>query len=522
MTLSMPAVEAGSVINFSYEINNFKPIIKNGVFYTDYFSYTVPVQKAGFTLLYPAGFKLNLYLHKLSKSAVSKKIVYIKNKKFIELGISLNNIPAIKKEPSMPPIKNLRKYIAISTYNSWNGLFGKISALFIKAEKPSGKIKEFVKSALKKDKDKGIRNAGQKAASIYYRFVKSFRYIGIGYGLNGYKPEPAGLTFSNGYGDSKSLAVLLITMLKIEGIKAYPVIMPSLNTADLNIKSVSPKQFDSVIVGLTLKEKDRNINYYLYPDSSSYKAFKVPFSLADRKGAALITAGSFKFIHTPPEKPEQNEKVFLFKGRLNKDGTLSGTASVIYKGIYANFERSSLKNMDNYHKKLKAPDFLYNFIPGAHIENFKYRNVKKIDKNVKLNIKFFDKNYGILKGDKLVFHSVIPADAGLVNLVLKQKRLYPLIIGYPFEHIGKIKIKLPEKSGAYYLPPALKFNNEADSAYANCSFSKNGSELNCLYKFESKKPAVSLKGYKKYRQVIRTYAEYLKNYFIAVSNVYFY
>ena len=519
LTVSMPAVKDGSVINFSYEMDNFKPLIKNGVFYTNYFSYTIPVRKINFSLIYSEGLKFNLYLHKLNKYAISKKIVYIKNKKYVELAMSITNIPGIKKESYMPPMKNFRKYISLSTYTSWNSLFRNINGLFIKAEKPSDGIKKFVESAVKTVKEKSVM---QKAASIYYDFVKNFRYIGISYGLNGYKPEPANITFKNGYGDSKSLAALLITMLKIENINAYPVLISSLNTADLNTKSISPEQFDSVIVGLTLKENGRNIKYYLYPDSSSYEAFKIPFSLAGRKGAALLSRNSFKFISIPAEKPSQNEKVFLFKGRLDKNGTLKGRISIIYKGLYSNFERSSLKNIDNYHKKVKAANFLYNFIPGANIENFKYKNIKKINKDVKLNVKFFDKNYGVLRGDKLVFHSVIPVDMSLVRLVLKQKRIYPLVIGYPFEHISKIKIKLPRKSDAYYLPPPLKFDNKTGSVYSKCSFLKNKDELSCLYKFESKKPAVSVKDYKKFRQIIRTYAEYLKSYFIAVSNVYFY
>jgi len=519
LTLSMPAVEEGSVINFSYEIDDFKPLIKNGAFYTAYLSYTIPAKKINFTLIYPEGVNVNLYLHKLSRNEVSKKFVYIKNKKFIKLSASLRSVAAIKKESFMPPVKNLKSYITVSTYNSWGRLFNRINAMFIKAEKPDAKIKQFVASAVKKGKHISLK---QKAASIYYSFAKTFRYVGIGYGINGYNPEPAGTTFANGYGDSKSLAVLLITMLKVEGIDAYPVLIPSLDTTDLNIKNVSPKQFDSVIVGFTLKEKGKNKQYYLYPDSSSYKAFSIPFGLAGRKGAAIIAHNNFKFISTPAEKPEQNEKVLLFKGRIAKNGTLKGSISIIYKGLYSNFERTSLKDINNYRKKLKAANFLYDFIPGAYIKSFKYKNIKKIARNVKFNIKFTDKNYGELKGDKLLFHSVMPVDMSLIRLVLKRKRLYPLLIGYPFEHIGKIKIKIPEKSSVYYLPRPLKFNNEAGSAYSNCSFSKNKAELSCVYKFESKKPEVSVKDYKKYREIIKSYVAYLKNYFIAVSNVYFY
>ncbi len=519
LTLSMPAVSDGSIINFSYEINNFKPPIEDGIFYTNYFSYDIPVKKIDFSLIYPVGLKLNLYLHQLNKSVPSKKIVCIRNKKFVELSISVNNIQAIKKESHMPPKKNFKKYIAVSTYTSWPPLLKKINTMFMKAEKPTEKIEKFVKSAVKKEKGK---DAKQKAASIYYRFVKSFRYVGISYGINGYRPANAAMTFKNGYGDSKSLAALLIAMLKAEGIAAYPVLITSLNTTDLNPKIISPKQFDSVIVGLNLKEKGRNVHYYLYPDSSSYKAFNIPFELSGRKGLALLSRNSFKFIRTPSEKPNQNERIFLFKGALNKNGTLTGTVSVKYKGVYSNYERSSLKKINNYEKTIKVYNFLYNFIPGAQIKNYKYKNLRNINKNLKLSINFYDKNYGVLKGDKLVFHSVLPVDSGLLQLVLKSKRLYPLVTGYPFEQIGDITIKLPVKSSVYYMPGRLKFNGESGSAYSECKFLKNKMKLSCSYKFESKKPAVSVKEYKKYRGIIRTYLQYMKNYFIAVSSIYFY
>ncbi len=527
LTVSMPAVEAGSVINFSYEINNFKPAIKGGDFYTGYFSYDIPINKIDFTLFYPYGLNLNLYLHKLNESAIHRRIVYIGRLKYVKVSISIKNIKAVKRESNMPSAKNFRKYIAVSTYTSWNGLLGNINKMFVKSEMPSEKIKKFVKSAVKigKDNDNNDESAGKKqkeaAIAIYGNFVKSFRYIGIGYGVNGYKPEPAGLTFTNGYGDSKSLAALLITMLRIEGIEAEPVLISSINTSELNIKSVSPKQFDSVIVGLTLMENGKYRRYYLYPDSASYKAFKIPFSLAGRKGV-LLNKNGFKFIKTPPEKSRQNEKIFLFRGKLNKNGDLKGSASLIYKGLYSNFERSFLKEADNYNKEIKVSDFLYDFIPGAYIKNFKYANIKNVNKNVRLKIKFSDKNYGRLNGDKLLFHLSAPADMELIRFVLKQKRLYPLIIGYPFEHIAKIKIKLPEKSTIYYMPPPLKIDNEAGAVYSGCFYDGRSRILNCFNKFKSKSSAISVKDYKLYRRIIRAYLAYLKNYFIVLSSVYFY
>ncbi len=514
LTLSMPAVEDGSVINFSYELNNFKPPIKNGIFYTDYFTHTIPVKYSSFTLIYPAALNVNLYLHNINKSLVFKGVINIKNKKYIKLYARLTDISAIKKESSMPPLKNYKRYISISTYTLWSKLLNHINKLFMKSEKTGKKIKRFIEKNIG-----NIKNKGQKREIIliYNNFIKSFRYVGIGYGINGYNPESAPFTFSNGYGDSKSLASLLITMLKIKGIDAFPVLVASLNTSNLNTKFVSPKQFDSVIVGV---KTDGKISY-LYPDSSSYKAFSLPFDISGRKGIELLSPGRYEFVTLPAQKASLNEKVFKIASEINEKGQLKGEAEVIYKGAYSNFKRSSLKDESRYKKKIQAVNFLYNFIPGADIEYFRYKNIKDINKNIILKIKFLDKHYGQIKGNKAVFHQIMPVDTGLIRVVLKAHRIYPLVMGYPFKHIAKITIKLPKKYNIYYLPPALKLNNDAGMASAKCSYSKNKNALNCFYIFESKTPLISVKNYEKYRQLIKIYLKYLQNYYIVLSNIRF-
>lgn len=518
LTLSMPAVEDGSIINFSYELNNFKPLIKSGVFYTEYFTRTIPVIDTGFTLIYPAGLNINLYLHNIiGRHQVLRKTEYIKNKKYIKLYVHFDNVPAIKKESYGPPLKNYRKYISISTYTSWNILLDKINELFTKSEKADTKIKSFIGKSLSRAKNK---NTGQKekAVLIYEDFIKSFRYVGIGYGINGYNPESALFTFANGYGDAKSLAALLITMLKIKGIDAYPVLITSLNTTDLNIKSVSPKQFDSVIVGVKIKGK----SFYLYPDSSSYKAFSIPFNLAGRKGVELSAQGKYRFITIPPQTAGKNERIFKFSGKITKKGRLKGKIIMTYKGIYANFKRSSLKGESEYQKKIQTASFLYNFIPGADIKKFQYKNVRNINHNVVLKIKFLNNDYGQIKDDKIVFHQIVPLDMQLIRFVLKPNRIYPLVMGYPFEHISEITVKLPQKSNIYYLPSPLNLTNETGTVSAKCSYSKNNYILKCTDLFKSKNPIISANNYKNYRELIMAYIGYLKNYYIAVSSVYFY
>lgn len=518
LTLSMPAVEDGSVIHFSYEIYNFKPLIENGVFYTDIFTHDIPVKDTDFTLIYPAGLHINLYMHNISDaSQVVKRPVYIKHKKYIKVYLHIRNIPAIKREPLSPPMKNYEKYISFSTYTSWGKLLDNINKLFIKSEKINKRISMFVKKSAGHIKDKS-RFKKKTIILIYNNFIKSFRYVGIGYGINGYKPKTASFTLSNGYGDSKSLASLLITMLKVRGIDAFPVLVTSSNVSNLNIKSVSPKQFDSVIVGINMNGK----SFYLYPDSSSYKAFSLPYSLAGRKGVKLLPLGKYKFVTLPAQKANMNEKIFKFSGRINRKGRLKGKISIVYKGVYSNFKRLSLKGKSRYKKNIETANFLYGFVPGANMKEYRYKNIKNINKNIMLKIKFTDNNYGRIQGGKLVFHQIIPVDMKLIHAVLKPHRIYPLAMGYPFEHIAEITVKLPKKSDIYYLPSALTLSNDAGMVSASCSYLKSKHLLKCSYIFRSGTSSISVNNYKKYRQLIRTYLGYLKNYYIALSGVYFY
>ncbi|MHB1678904.1 MAG: DUF3857 domain-containing protein [bacterium] len=525
-TISMPAVETGSILHYSYKITSFKPLIKNSVFDTVNFTRTIPVKHISLIIYYPVNMHLNIYLHNIKKSNCVRTIKIIKNKKYDVLHLSFSNLSALKKENYMPSLENYRKYISVSSFNSWEKLSSRFYYLFKSAEVYNKNMVKYVNKVNKKDNahisyNKNSYNKNRvykklkKISNLYYNFTKSFQYIGIGYGINGYKPAKAFKTFSDGYGDSKSLAVLFIALLKIEHIKAYPVIATSLNTSDLNKHIINPMQFDSVIIAVIIANK----TFYLFPDSSSVKAFKLPSSLAGRKALEILGRNKYKLVMLPEENFKQNKKVYIFKGKINKNGGIRGKISYIYKGVYAKFERSDLKNMNSYKKLMKAGDFLYSFIPGANIKYFKYLHIKNVKKNVILKLKFSDKNYMQGSGNKFIFHLPLPVDNSMMHLVLRNKRIYPLLIGYPFEHKAKIIINLPEKFKLFYMPPLLNISNAAGKIFSKCADIHNNSnnKLVCTSEFISKSSRIKQKDYNKFRSLIREYLQYLKNYYIGLS-----
>ncbi len=546
-TISMPAVETGAILHYSYQLTSFKPLIKNSVFDTVNFNRTIPVKNTSLVVYYPANMRLNIYMHNIAASDCTRTVKIVKNIKYRVLHLKFSNLPALKKENYMPSLQNYRKYISISSFGSWGKLSSRLYDLFKSAEvynknminyvhninnvnhkgfkKNSGYTKVIKDVNYKnyknsRDADK-INKDLKKISTLYYKFIKSFQYTGLGYGINGYRPVSAVKTFSDGFGDSKSLAILFIALLKIEHIKAYPVIATSLNTSNLNRHIINPMQFDSVIVAVKIAGK----TFYIFPDSSSIKAFNLPFSLAGRKALEISAHGKYKIITLPEESFIQNKKNYIFKGKINKNGKIDGKISYIYKGVYAKFERSDLKNTDDYKKLIKAGDFLYSFIPGANIKYFKYSYIKNVKKNIVLALKFSDKNYMQGSKDKFIFHLPLPVDNSLIHLVLRNKRIYPLVIGYPFEHEAKIIIKLPAKFRLFYMPPILNIGNTAGKIFSRCSVNdgngngkgnKGGKQLICTSGFISKSPRVKQKDYYEYRSLIREYLQYIKNYYVGL------
>ena len=521
-TISMPAVETGAILHYAYQITSFKPLIKNSVFDTVNFSRTIPVKNTTLIVYYPAKMRLNIYLHNIAASDCIHTVKTIKNIKYSVLHLKFSNLPALKKENYMPSMQNYRKYISISSFRSWGKLSSRLYDLFNTAEVYNKNMVTYVRKInYKHGKDADIINKDlQKISKLYYKFIKSFQYTGLGYGINGYRPVSAVKTFSDGFGDSKSLAVLFIALLKIEHIKAYPVIATSLNTSNLNRHIINPMQFDSVIVAAKIAGK----TFYIFPDSSSVKAFNLPFSLAGRKAIEILNYGKYKMLTLPKESFIQNKKDYIFKGKINRNGKIDGKISYIYKGVYAKFERSDLKNMDDYKKLIKAGDFLYSFIPGANIKYFKYSYIRNVKKNIVFALKFSDKNYMQGSGNKFIFHLPLPVDNSLIHLVLRNKRIYPLVIGYPFEHESNIILNLPAKFRLFYMPPVLNVSNTAGKIFSRCSVignskgSKGKNQLLCTSGFISKSSMVNRKDYGKYRSLIREYLQYIKNYYIGLYN----
>ncbi|RIK60797.1 MAG: hypothetical protein DCC64_14100 [Planctomycetota bacterium] len=131
------------------------------------------------------------------------------------------SLPKVVYEPSMPPLRQVAPTVQISTYENWSDWGRWYYNLIRRQLEPTTEMRAKVAELIQ-----GKTDEREKARAIYHWVVTSVRYnADWHFGVHGYKPFTAGAIFERCIGDCKDKAILMVTMLGVAGIKAYPVII---------------------------------------------------------------------------------------------------------------------------------------------------------------------------------------------------------------------------------------------------------------------------------------------------------
>jgi len=174
-TISMPGVCPGSVIHYAFHLRTIKPYMKGEFWTENFFQEEHPVQEATMEVWIPKGRKVKI--KQLNMKNVKPSITFKTDHEggqtslYVVYKRVLKDVPAVEKEPSMPPMDEVAKKVVITSIPSWDRV------------------------------------------AQWYRALASE-------------------VLKNRYGDCKDHATLLIAMLRVIGVKAYPVLIPTRDIAD--------------------------------------------------------------------------------------------------------------------------------------------------------------------------------------------------------------------------------------------------------------------------------------------------
>ncbi len=269
----------------------------------------------------------------------------------------VTHVPRMFPEPDMPPLHTQVQRLILSTIKDWRA----VSRWYWELCQPAlAKTTPEMKSAV----DKLVAGAATRDEKIrrIFKFVsQDIRYMGITTEATapGYEPHDVSLTFNNRYGVCRDKAALLVAMLRLADIPAYPVLINASAKMD---PEVPIPYFNHAITAvdkpgggyLLMDPTDENTRD-LFPSYLCNRSYLV----ARPDGETLLVSAVY-----PAEK---NLTRITTEGTLDETGALLLKSKIVFEGINDNAYRGHFLRLKAEQRRKFFEALLKSRLSGAEV-----------------------------------------------------------------------------------------------------------------------------------------------------------
>ena len=488
--ISMPEISNDSFIEYQVKLSRGK-MVAGGNFNIEYLEQSVePIQNAQFSITLPKGKHLNQRILNEEFNTIKANLkpqVTSKDNRNIYTW-ELKDIPQIIPEPLMPPITEVTPVIALSTFQSWDEIYKWWWALARDKIEANSDMKAKIAELIK---DKSTLD--EKVRAIHNFAAKDIRYVAIEYGEAGHEPHHAGEIFSNKYGDCKDKAILLISMLKEIGVKAYPVIIGTkgMVAIDANFPALT---FNHCIVLVDLNGK------LIFVDPTAETALFGDLPDADQGRKVFVYFEDHGEIMEVPKLPsEHNSITSMVTLAFGDDEVIKGVRRVEATGIFGQGQRYRFRYTMPKLIEESIKETVQDILPGGKLIDYKIENTESLEKDIILSYRFEGSDFLIKAGPQA---RVIPKLANIdLGLASKESRQYAIDFNTPQQNQETVEIKLPKQYHLKYLPEAV-IKETPWFRYENSYQYKDGTVI-FIEKNTSKANQVEAKDYQDYKSALQ-------------------
>lgn len=219
---------------------------------------------------------------------------------------------------------------------------------------------------------------------IFYWVQDNIRYIAFEDGMRGFIPHDGSYVCEKRYGDCKDMANLLVTMMKIAGIKSYHT---WIGTRDIpyTYSKIPTPMVDNHMIATYISKSGQ---YYFLDATSNHTAFGLPSSMIQGK-EALIGMGSDKYEikKVPIIGKEKNKMTDSIEVKISGSELIGkGTASVSgYPKVIAGYRLNRAQEDD---VKTYVAKFVGKGSNKFYLDNYKVNNLDDYDKATRIDYDF--------------------------------------------------------------------------------------------------------------------------------------
>ncbi|MBN2120576.1 MAG: DUF3857 domain-containing protein [Candidatus Omnitrophica bacterium] len=446
--ISMPEVLKESFIEYKVKIYRNKLINKKDFSFIYRLKESQPIIDCKLAILVPEG--KEIFFHAINEQYLPPHMSFEPKENikgdFREYIFEFKDIPQFIPESNMVPSSFTNPALVVSSFADWGQFYEWWRKLYKDKTALSQELGLFLEELIK-----DAESDYEKARRIYEFCAEKIRYVAIEYGEAGFEPHNAQEVFLNKYGDCKDQAILLISLLRGAGLKAYPVLIPTKTAYNLE-ENRAASYFNHAIACVDLEG-----SLVFMDPTASVTSFKdLPPSDQNRR-VLVFFDDNYKILDTPILK--DNSLNIKMAVRIDEKEIVEIQREVISFGFYASSQRYYLRYTppqlieDNLREKMK------NFSSLSRLVNFETVNVDSLDKAPILRYNFLAYNF-LSKVRDLRILPVLGEEIIDTSWINRDERSYPLYLGSPYEFKVEAKITLPPNLRVQYLPQDLKIESK--------------------------------------------------------------
>jgi hypothetical protein len=400
-------------------------------------------------------------------------------------------------ESRMPSLYDSDAFPQLSfwTLNSWDVISNWYIKLIKEQMKSNSELDDFTKQLIA-----GKKTDEEKINTIFNFVSQNIRYIAVLLGPHTHKPHQANEIFQKRYGDCKDKTVLLLTMLKIAGIKGTPALVPA-NGKYFNESMPSLNAFNHVIAVVHSGDK------YFWLDATNETAAysSTPF-LLPTKVFLINDDGSYLFIKTPNLDKNKDYYNVEKKYNINEEGNATIDNTYSYFGKAAESIRYSFKYSppEQRRKYFEERGIEVKELNLSSFTDTQEPFIIKISGNIKDLAQKLDE-------ETIVLSNIVSLDS-YRDITASNNRQYPISLNQSFYSQENYSYKFPSGFKIKKLPKDFTFNKPFKFRTEKYSF--KGSTLMIYLETKDLEETIkfeSIDDFKKYAIELQKHESSIKN-----------
>ena len=351
---------------------------------------------------------------------------------------TFRDVPKIPTEDSRPGYTEIGDYIHLSTYATWAEVTRWYWDLVDDQLVVDSELKRVVA-----ENTKGLTDRREIVAALHNWVVQNTRYVGLEFGIHGFKPYRTTECLKRRFGDCKDKASLIKVMLEAAGVPANIVLVRTRRNGHIDTEPASLQLFDHAIAYVP--------EFDLFLDGTAEYSGTGELPWGDQGVQVVIVkdGGEFTLRQTPILPAASNAVLTSYAVNLRTDAVVVDVGTTL-TGSFAGTWRERYQTRTDREERFK--DRLNADFPGARLANLEFSDLSKLEQPVKVSYRFSDANLAETVGEQIRVPPVLRPARLLSRLAPWPSRKQTLEVGHPFAS---------QESVAITAPPGAKLTNAA-------------------------------------------------------------